>query len=77
MGFRRRADVRNLSPAGIVPPDEQPDQDYPMILTTGRQLEHWHTGSMTRRAKILDEIEPEAVASFAPTELRKTWNSTR
>ena len=60
-----------LVPAGIVPPDEQPDQDYPMILTTGRQLEHWHTGAMTRRAKVLDEIEPEAVASFSPTELQK------
>src|SRR5947207_13244697 len=42
-----------------------------MVLTTGRQLEHWHTGAMTRRASVLDEIEPEAVASLAPAELRR------
>jgi formate dehydrogenase major subunit len=58
-------------PAAIVPPDERPDADYPLILTTGRQLEHWHTGAMTRRATILDAIEPEAVVSVAPVELRK------
>jgi formate dehydrogenase major subunit len=48
-----------LVPVDIVPPDEQPDKDYPFILITGRQLEHWHTGSMTRRAAVLDELEPE------------------
>jgi formate dehydrogenase major subunit len=42
-----------------------------MVLATGRQLEHWHTGPMTRRASVLDEIEPEAVASLAPVELRR------
>jgi formate dehydrogenase major subunit len=41
------------------------------VLTTGRQLEHWHTGAMTRRASVLDELEPEAVASLAPAELRR------
>jgi formate dehydrogenase major subunit len=41
------------------------------VLTTGRQLEHWHTGAMTRRATVLDELEPEAVASFAPADLRR------
>ena len=55
-----------LVPAAIIPPAEEPDADYPMVLTTGRQLEHWHTGAMTRRASVLDEIEPEAVASLAP-----------
>jgi len=58
-------------PAAIIPPAEEPDADYPMVLTTGRQLEHWHTGAMTRRASILDELEPEAVASLAPAELRR------
>jgi len=53
-----------LVAAKIVPPDELPDEDYPMVLTTGRQLEHWHTGAMTRRASILDALEPEAVAAF-------------
>jgi len=54
-----------------VSPAEQPDAEYPLVLTTGRQLEHWHTGAMTRRASVLDEIEPEAVASLAPAELRR------
>ena len=51
-----------IVPADLVPPDELPDADYPMVLTTGRMLEHWHTGAMTRRASTLDSIEPEAVA---------------
>ena len=42
-----------------------------MIMTTGRQLEHWHTGSMTRRASVLDWAEPEANASLHPKTLRR------
>jgi formate dehydrogenase major subunit len=60
-----------FTPAEVVPPDELPDQDFPMVLTTGRQLEHWHTGSMTRRASKLDALEPEANASLHPKELRR------
>ncbi len=60
------ADKRGrLVTASIISPDELPDGDYPLILSTGRQLEHWHTGSMTRRSVILDDIEPEAVASMS------------
>ncbi len=58
-------------PAGIVPPDEQPDDEYPMVLTTGRMLEHWHTGAITRRASILNTLEPEAVASLSTQDLRR------
>ncbi|NDL71807.1 formate dehydrogenase subunit alpha [Vreelandella alkaliphila] len=58
-----------FAPTRPLPPDEPVDNDYPTVLTTGRQLEHWHTGSMTRRAKVLDDLEPEAVASLAPAEL--------
>jgi predicted molibdopterin-dependent oxidoreductase YjgC len=47
-----------LVPADIIPADERPDADYPMVLITGRQLEHWHTGSMTRRSGVLDALEP-------------------
>ena len=50
-----------LVAAKAVPPDEQPDEEFPLILITGRQLEHWHTGSMTRRASVLDAIEPMPV----------------
>ena len=50
-----------LVAAKSIPADEQPDDEYPLILITGRQLEHWHTGSMTRRTEILDAIEPVPV----------------
>ena len=56
-------------PADIIPADEQPDTDYPLVLITGRQLEHWHTGSMTRRSAVLDAIEPDAVAWLHPLDL--------
>ena len=60
-----------MVPADIVPPDEEPDETFPMILTTGRLLEHWHTGAMTRRATLLDSLEPEAVAMMAPGDMRR------
>ncbi|MFJ1256818.1 formate dehydrogenase subunit alpha [Cupriavidus sp. CuC1] len=56
-------------PADIIPAAERPDQEYPVVLITGRQLEHWHTGSMTRRAGVLDAIEPEPVALVHPLDL--------
>ena len=56
-------------PADLISAAERPDADYPMVLITGRQLEHWHTGSMTRRASNLDFIEPEPVASLHPLDL--------
>jgi formate dehydrogenase major subunit len=56
-------------PADLIGAAERPDADYPMVLITGRQLEHWHTGSMTRRAAALDYIEPEPVASVHPLDL--------
>jgi len=58
-------------PASLVPPDEQPDDDYPMILITGRLLEHWHTGSMTRRSEVLDSLEPEAVVTLCEKDLKR------
>ncbi len=58
-----------LVPADIIPAAERPDEDYPMVLITGRQLEHWHTGSMTRRTEVLDAIEPFPVASLNSADL--------
>jgi formate dehydrogenase major subunit len=58
-----------LVPADIIPAAERPDADYPFVLITGRQLEHWHTGSMTRRAAVLDAIEPMATASMCGADL--------
>ena len=59
----------NLVPADIIPANERPDANFPFVLITGRQLEHWHTGSMTRRATVLDAIEPEATASMCGADL--------
>ena len=56
-------------PAAIIPAAERPDSHYPFVLITGRQLEHWHTGSMTRRTEVLDAIEPAPVASMHPDDL--------
>ncbi|MDV7141671.1 formate dehydrogenase subunit alpha [Tropicimonas sp. TH_r6] len=70
-GFPRAEGRARFTPAAIVAPDEAPDADYPMVMTTGRQLEHWHTGSMTRRSKVLDAVEPEANCSLHPATLRK------
>jgi formate dehydrogenase major subunit len=64
-GFPRPGGFGKLVAAKLSPPDEQPDAEYPFILTTGRQLEHWHTGAMTRRAEVLDALEPSAVASLS------------
>ena len=69
-GFPTSDGRAKLVPASIIPPDEQPDSEYPMVLTTGRQLEHWHTGAMTRRAQVLDALEPEAVANLSPGDLK-------
>ena len=70
-GFPRQDGRARFTPASVIAPDDTPDADYPMILTTGRQLEHWHTGSMTRRASVLDAVEPEANCSLHPKTLRK------
>ncbi|MEP2781740.1 MAG: formate dehydrogenase subunit alpha [Pseudoruegeria sp.] len=70
-GFPRADGRARFTPASVIAPDEAPDLDYPMILTTGRQLEHWHTGSMTRRSAVLDAVEPEANCSLHPKTLRK------
>jgi formate dehydrogenase major subunit len=69
-GFPTPSGRGRIVPADVAPPDEIPDGDYPLVLSTGRVLEHWHTGSMTRRASVLDAIEPEAVAFLAPRQMR-------
>ncbi len=60
-----------LVPAAPLPPDELPDDSYPMVLTTGRILEHWHTGSMTRRAGVLEALEPDPVCQLSPATLER------
>ncbi|MBV9750649.1 MAG: formate dehydrogenase subunit alpha, partial [Acetobacteraceae bacterium] len=68
-GYPTKSGRGRIVPANVLPPDEVPDDEYPMVLSTGRVLEHWHTGSMTRRSGVLDAIEPEAVAFMSPKDL--------
>ncbi|MEX0971133.1 MAG: formate dehydrogenase subunit alpha [Paracoccaceae bacterium] len=70
-GFPRAEGRAKFTPATVISPNEVPDAEYPMVLITGRQLEHWHTGSMTRRAKVLDAMEPEANCSLNPATLAR------
>jgi formate dehydrogenase major subunit len=64
-GFPRAGGFGKLVAAKLLPPDETPDHDYPFILTTGRMLEHWHTGAMTRRSNVLDALEPGPTAAVS------------
>jgi formate dehydrogenase major subunit len=75
-GFPTKTGRGRFVPAKLVNPAEEPDLDYPLVLTTGRQLEHWHTGSMTRRATVLDDLEPEAVAYLSPHDLTRAGVNT-
>jgi formate dehydrogenase major subunit len=68
-GFPTASGRGKVVPARIVPPAELPDAQFPLVLSTGRVLEHWHTGAMTRRASALDEIEPEATAMMSPMDI--------
>ena len=69
-GFPTESGRGRMTPAEVLPPAETPDADYPIVLTTGRLLEHWHTGSMTRRSSVLDAIEPEPEVHMAPETLQ-------
>ena len=60
-----------FTPSPFTNADELPDREYPWVLITGRQLEHWHTGVMTRRVPVLDSIEPDPVASLHPEEMAR------
>jgi formate dehydrogenase major subunit len=70
-GFPTSDGRGRIVPADLLPPDEVPDEEYPLVLTTGRLLEHWHTGAMTRRAGVLDAIEPHGIAAMNPREIAR------
>jgi formate dehydrogenase major subunit len=70
-GFPTADGRGRIVPADLRAPDEVPDDAFPMVLTTGRVLEHWHTGAMTRRADVLDDLEPEGFAAMNPREIAK------
>lgn len=58
-GFPTANTLGRFAPAEFLPPKEMPDEEYPFVLNTGRNLNHWHTGTMTRRSKALNAISPE------------------
>ena len=58
-------------PSPLAAAAELPDAEYPFVLITGRQLEHWHTGAMTRRASVLDALEPLPTASLHRQDLER------
>ncbi len=68
-GFPTTTRRARLVPVDFLPPGEETDAAYPLVLSTGRLLEHWHTGAMTRRAATLDTLEPVAVASMNRREI--------
>ena len=70
-GYPTKSGKAKLVPVDLVFADEQPDNEFPFVLITGRQLEHWHTGAMTRRASVLDAIEPLPTVSVHPDDLKK------
>jgi formate dehydrogenase major subunit len=70
-GFPTKSGRGRIVPADVTPPDELPDESYPMVLTTGRLLEHWHTGAMTRRASNLSALEPEAIACLNRWDMKR------
>ncbi|SLN69700.1 formate dehydrogenase subunit alpha [Oceanibacterium hippocampi] len=70
-GFPTKSGRGRFVPTAMVPPDERPDRDFPLVLTTGRVLEHWHTGAMTRRTRVLDAVEPEAAVEISPSDLER------
>jgi formate dehydrogenase major subunit len=70
-GFPTKSGRGRFSPAEVIPPAELPDAEYPFVLNTGRTLQHWHGGSMTRRAKVLDAIVPEAVCELNPGDMER------
>ncbi|MCZ4280545.1 formate dehydrogenase subunit alpha [Kiloniella laminariae] len=70
-GFPTASGRGKLVSTALVDPAELPNEEFPLVLTTGRLLEHWHTGAMTRRSKVLDNLEPEAVVFVNRLDMNK------
>ena len=70
-GFPTTTGRGKFVPAPYTQADELPDEHFPFVFITGRQLEHWHTGSMTRHSETLNAIEPDPIASLHPEDLEK------
>lgn len=62
------AGLGKFHPVEFLPPKEMPDDEYPFILSTGRMLEHWHTGTMSRRSVVLDDLVPTGFLEIHPND---------
>ena len=69
--FPTQDGLATFMPSPFINADELPDDEFEYILITGRQLEHWHTGSMTRRASMLNEIEPDPISNMCFSDMQK------
>ena len=69
--FPTQDGLATFIPSPFINADELPDTEFNYILITGRQLEHWHTGSMTRRASMLNEIEPDPISNMCLSDMKK------
>ncbi len=69
--FPTQDGLATFIPSPFINADELPDNEFNYILITGRQLEHWHTGSMTRRASMLNEIEPDPISNMCLSDMTK------
>jgi formate dehydrogenase major subunit len=58
-----------FSPAEFADPAELPSPEYPLVMITGRTLQHWHTGTMTRRARVLSELQPDPFVEMHPADM--------
>jgi predicted molibdopterin-dependent oxidoreductase YjgC len=70
-GFPTADGRATLTPVEFLPPAELPDEEYPFFMNTGRQLYHWHTGTMTRRATGLDSREPTPTVELNQADARE------
>src|SRR4029450_8004150 len=69
--FPTASGLGKMVPAALLPPDEMPDREFPVVLSTGRQLGHRHPGAMTRRASVLDAVEPEPTVQMNPLDIAR------
>jgi formate dehydrogenase major subunit len=70
-GFPTPSGRGKFVPCAFAPAKELPDEEYPLVLNTGRLLEHWHTGTMTRRAAALDALQPGPFVEVHPDDLAR------
>jgi len=67
-GFPTADGRASFVPVEALPPSELPDEEFPFVMGTGRQMYHWHTGTMTRRSEGLDAREPVPVVEIHPAD---------